>query len=262
MERKYAHSSSLARKFFEDFPDNDSMPMALPIEQQAVFRQYVQPLLDLSEKPTIQECCLTVERLQRAITEASSDLYLAMRQVADYVQSTFALCLVDSAGSRTVNIDQRLFSTALGKVNPEAYAQLLEEDVRRRLVANGLGPLTSPIHSKLDDYPPLKNAILCADAADFLIVNPPPWESYAHIMSSPQAAAGFSGAYAPMAGSVAAARQQLKIPPPGTLLRRATWRRLLQRGSSHYLLSLLGSDEGGSVFLSGGTPNALLLFGQ
>ena len=245
------HSSSLARKFFEDFPDNDSMPLALSSEQQIVFRQHVQPLLDLSEKPTLEDCCLAVERLQSALAESSSSLYLEVRRIADYVQSTFALCLIDSAGSRAVNVDQRLFLAALGKANPEAYVQLLEEDVRHRLVANGLAALTGSIHGRLDDYPPVKGAILCTDAADFLIVNPPPWESYAHVMASPQAAIGSSGPYAPMAAAVARARQQLQLPPPGTLLRRATWKRLLQRGSSHYLLPLLGSDEGGSVYLTG-----------
>jgi hypothetical protein len=57
--------------------------------------------------------------------------------------------------------------------------------------------------------------------------------------------------YAPLQQQVCTARQRQRLPPPGTLLRPAIWRRQLQAGASRYLLPLLGRDEGGCVVLSG-----------
>jgi hypothetical protein len=109
-----------------------------------------------------------------------------------------------------------------------------------------------------------------------MIVSEPPWESTAHLFAgkaragtaSAAAAAGgvegkaqaASGAsptppdwapYAPLQQQVCTTRQRQRLPPPGTLLRPAIWRRQLQAGASRYLLPLLGRDEGGSVVLSG-----------
>jgi len=87
MDRSYVRTSSLARKFYEDFPEADSMPLLLPPEQQAAFQQHVLPLLQLQETTT-SACCKAVQRLLPVLgAPGGHDTYNAARAAADYVQS-------------------------------------------------------------------------------------------------------------------------------------------------------------------------------
>lgn len=96
MNRSYVRTSSLARKYFEDFPDEQQMPLALlPAEQQAAFSDLVLPLLhlssdDASSSPlTTDSCTAAVLRLIEVFSSPGGGFktYHAARAAADYVQS-------------------------------------------------------------------------------------------------------------------------------------------------------------------------------
>lgn len=87
MDRSYVRTSSLARKFFEDFPTAKELPLLLPPEQQAAFELYVLPLLQLTDTST-DACIKSVEQLLPVFGGAGGfETYSSARAAADYVQS-------------------------------------------------------------------------------------------------------------------------------------------------------------------------------
>lgn len=87
MDRSYTRTSSLARKFFDDFPDAESMPLLLPPQQAAALQEYVLPLLQLVE-PTLSECLSSSMQLFSVFQGVDdSQVYHAARAAADYLQS-------------------------------------------------------------------------------------------------------------------------------------------------------------------------------
>lgn len=92
MNRTYIRTSSLARKFFDDFPDQHSMPLLLTPQQQAAFQQYVMPLLQLTDTTT-DGCCEAVMSLLPVFSSSTGfATYSAARSAADYVQSPLVSC--------------------------------------------------------------------------------------------------------------------------------------------------------------------------
>jgi hypothetical protein len=87
MDRSYVRTSSLARKFFEDFPTAEELPLLLPPEQQAAFKRFVLPLLQLTN-PSTDVCVEAVEQLLPVFGGAGGfETYSSARAAADYVQS-------------------------------------------------------------------------------------------------------------------------------------------------------------------------------
>jgi hypothetical protein len=164
MERKLITSSSLARKFFEDFPDATIMPMQLTEGQQAAY-QHVLPLLALDPaSSTLAQCMQALQQLIQLFSgPGGAEQYSNVRSLADYLQSIPALCLVDAAGALSLSSScMPAFLGSLHGRSPELYAALLHEELRRRLVANQLGSMASPLHTRFSGYPPVAGAILCA----------------------------------------------------------------------------------------------------
>lgn len=78
---------SLARKFFEDFPEATELPLLLPADQQGALEQYVRPLLNLEDTSTAG-CCDAVKQLLPVFSAAGGlETYRSARAAADYVQS-------------------------------------------------------------------------------------------------------------------------------------------------------------------------------
>ncbi|GBF89038.1 hypothetical protein Rsub_01755 [Raphidocelis subcapitata] len=145
----YQRSSSLARKFVSDFPDVAHVPLQLPAEQLAAFQATVKPLLDLAESgsPHVAPAALLAAmRRLVAVLEADPARYGLLRGVADYVQCTFAQCVVDAAAAWALNQDRRAYRAALG---PAAADDAMLCELRCRLVAAGVDDLTQPLACKL-----------------------------------------------------------------------------------------------------------------
>jgi hypothetical protein len=87
IDRSYVRTSSLARKFFEDFPDATELPLLLPAAQQSALEQYVRPLLNLEDTSKAGSCD-AVERLLPVFSASGGlETYRSARAAADYVQS-------------------------------------------------------------------------------------------------------------------------------------------------------------------------------
>lgn len=95
IDRSYVRTSSLARKFFEDFPEATELPLLLPAEQKAALQQYVRPLLNLEDTSTAG-CCDAVKQLLPVFSAAwGLETYRSARAAADYVQSPLvSVCAV------------------------------------------------------------------------------------------------------------------------------------------------------------------------
>jgi hypothetical protein len=92
MDRTYVRTSSLARKFFEDFPEAEQLPLLLPAKQQSAFQQQVLPLLQLEDTST-DGCVDAVMQLLPVFSgEQGFETYSAARAAADYVQSPLVSC--------------------------------------------------------------------------------------------------------------------------------------------------------------------------
>lgn len=87
MDRTHIRTSSLARKFFEDFPEAEQLPLLLPTKQQSALQQHVLPLLHL-EGAFTDRCVDAVMQLLPVFSgEHGFETYSAARAAADYVQS-------------------------------------------------------------------------------------------------------------------------------------------------------------------------------
>jgi hypothetical protein len=191
MERKLAKSSSLARKFFEDFPDAPFMPLQLTEGQQAAY-QHVLPLLALDPaSSTLPQCMQALQQLIQLFSNAGgAEQYANLRSLADYLQSVPALCLIDAAGALTLSSAcMPAFLGSLRSCSPELYAALLHEELRRRLVANNLRSMASPVHTRFSAYPPVAGAILCAGNPS-AVPSCSPGVGVVHASSAPSNTAG------------------------------------------------------------------------
>jgi hypothetical protein len=99
MNRTYLTTSSLARKFFEDFPEADDMPLLLPSQQQAAFKQHVLPLLEMQDTSTAAYCEAVKRLLPVFGGPGGSEAYSSARAAADYVQSPLVSTCTCSAAS-------------------------------------------------------------------------------------------------------------------------------------------------------------------
>ncbi|KAF8066249.1 dapb3 [Scenedesmus sp. PABB004] len=226
MDRSYLRSSSLARKFFEDMPGEATMPLLLPPRVLAAFEASVRPLLRLLEAGG-GGACDAVAGLAEAFAAApgGADDYAAAREAAEYVQSPGALVLLDAAAALGARPACAAFGAALVRADAAAAAERLAEEVARRAAANDVALPALPGAARLDALPALAGAAPCPADPDRL--RPPPGAGYAFLQPSSRG----GGA--------------------GGVLKRAAWRRALERGAGHYLAPLLGRDGPGAVVLTG-----------
>jgi hypothetical protein len=150
----------LGTRFLDDFPGVSEMPLQLPPKQRAAFEAAVRPLLDLAEAgdPVVPGPRL-VAAVRGAIAAMGEDprRYGLLRGVADYVQCTFAQCVLDAAAAWVLDPDRRAHRAALAFA-PGAGAAALDEallvELRSRLVAAGMGGLTAPLTVSLRTWQP------------------------------------------------------------------------------------------------------------
>lgn len=127
MDRKFLACSSLAKRFFEleDYNDVEVMPLTgLSASQQQVYHEHVVPLME-AHGAGLEACCRQVDRLCAALAAQPDDdsrqqLYQGIRGVADWVQSSLALVLVDAA-EREACADGRVFYAALQAADPTLF---------------------------------------------------------------------------------------------------------------------------------------------
>lgn len=274
MERCYLRSSSLARKFFDDFPDASNMPLEfMSTGQHRAYEQHVLPLLDLfNQSPSLASCCGAVKQLTRII-QNNFNVYEQSRAAAEYIQSPFAMSMLDAAAGCSVHPQAASWYDTLSMKDPTALDELLYEDVRRRLIANSLQDLTNSLAVQLDKHPAVSAArphptdpdrlLLPIDAAystssstvesiggsltaSAAATNPLPHSSGSDRGTAAPAPAGDAAAIAATSDADATAASE-----PPSILKRAAWRRQLSRLSSHYLAPILGRDGPGTVVLTG-----------
>lgn len=290
MDRRYLRSSSLARKFFDDFPDAKDMPLEfMSSGQHRAYEQHVLPLLNLfNGQPSLSSCCGAVQQLVNMCRQSSS-VYDESRAAAEYIQSPFAISILDAAAACSASPTAASMYDTLSSQDPVALNELLYEDIRRRLVANDLQDLTASLALQFDQHPAVTAAkphptdldrlLLPADAAYSRSI----LQALSSISLSSKAGSGpghcpasavaVQGAPHPQQtiSSLTPASESPPPPPPAatadapagaaassaeasegpSILKRAAWRRQLSRISSHYLAPILGRDGPGTVVLTG-----------
>lgn len=125
MDRKFVHTSSLAKKFFEDYEDVEVMPLTeLPQADQEVYQEHVVPLME-AHGAGLDACRAQADRLRDALLAQPEGtdrqaLYESVRRVADWVQSSLALVLCDAA-AHAASADGQPFYTSLQAAAPALY---------------------------------------------------------------------------------------------------------------------------------------------
>lgn len=246
MERHYKKASSLAKRFFEDFPFNDVMPLQLSQEQSEAYKQYVEPLLELYYDSSLAACCNAVEQLSASFSTAGHAEYDTARAVADYIQSSLATGLIDVAGSMTLDPDISMFVKALKCHDFEAYQQWLRQWVRHTLLLLDLAHTTE---GTVTDVYSASTGTAIAEVTAAHLMRCAPRSLY--LSYSYQAACKN---HKQLCSDASNKSMMLQPIPPLVVVKR-----LLRRRSGHYLLPLLGGTpvEGQVVVAGIASPSAI-----
>lgn len=167
MDRTLAPQSSLARDFFDTYPEQEAMPLdLLGDEERRAYKMHVKPLAEAvarCQQPQARDANATttaandprlaeLTRLAvRVAQEATPEELGAARRAADYAQLTAVLALLSAAHHFAIDEHGRTVAAAL-RGRPGALERWQQEHVRRRLVAAGCARLTAPLAAPLERW--------------------------------------------------------------------------------------------------------------